>query len=94
MNDSPSWRPEVVCSAHGDNQCVGGPHGEPDGEKESKKHQLGVRVFADVDEVGSDDIHHIPGQELTQGDQDCGDIQIQQAQQSADEDEEGEDHEE
>ncbi len=45
-----------------------------------------------MDQIGPYDVHHVPGQKLPQGQEDGGDVQIQQTQQGADEDEEGENH--
>ena len=92
MDHRPLGGTQVVGRADGDHQGVGGPHGEPDGEEQTEDHQLGAGVPAHVEEVGPDDVHHVPGQELPQGQEDGGDVQIQHAQQGADEDQEGENH--
>lgn len=82
----------MVGRPDGDHEGVGGPHGKPNGEEEPEDQQLGAGGLAHVDEVGPDDVDHIPWKKLPQAQQNSGDVQIQEAQEGADKNQEGEDH--
>ena len=92
LGDGPPGRPQVVGRPHGPHQGVDGPHGEVDGKHQTEHHQLGAGVVADVGEVHFRQLHHLLRQKIRQKGHDPGDVQVQQAQQGADENEKREDH--
>ncbi len=75
----------MVGRPHGAHQGVGGPHREVDGEHQAEHQQVGAGIPAHIGEIDLDEVHHPPGQNFPQRQQ-------QESQQGADEDEKGENH--
>ena len=82
----------MIGRPHGAHQGIGGPHGEVDGEHQAEHQQLGAGGPADIGQVHLHKFDDLLGQEIPQRLKDGRHVQVQQAQQGADEDQEGEDH--
>ena len=86
-------RSQMVGRPHRAHEGVGGPHGEIDGEHQTKHQQLGAWAASHIGQIDLHHIYHLSRQEFPQGPQNPRHIQLQQAQQGAEEDQEGKQHE-
>ena len=83
----------MIGCPHGAHEGIGSPHGKVDGKHQPEHHQLRAGVLTDVGEVHLNELYHLRRQKVCQRLHHSRNIQIQQAQQGADKNEEREDRE-
>ena len=84
----------MVGPAHGNHQAVGGPHGEIDGKDQAEPQHSPAGGLAHIGQIALHHVHNPCGEQRVQGTGNIGYIQLQQAQQAAEKDHQGEEHKE
>lgn len=78
-------RSQVVGDAHGAHEGVGCPGREVNGEEQAEEHQPQAGVFPHIGEINVNEVHNLQRENFPQGLQYFRHIQMQKAQQGADE---------